>query len=285
MSGEPTDIPLSNHLSRSIVRHPLPRSVVPWLAAVLITGTALPAASQQSDLEPEPLVTDRPDFTESAVTVAPGKVQLESGYTFTRVDTEQEHTLGEVLLRVGVAERVEVRLGVNSFAFTRTPGDTDSGLEDASLGVKVRLADTPERFRLTRPGIALLAGTTLPTGGGAFGESTLQPEATLALAWPVSERIGLASNVGYAYASEGGDRFNQFSGSVTLAYALAERLGSYVEAYGFALDRGDGPDTGFVNGGLTYLLTNDLQFDVRAGVGLNAVEPDYFAGLGFARRW
>ena len=31
----------------------------------------------------EPLVTDRPDFTESSTTVGQGVVQLEMGYTFT----------------------------------------------------------------------------------------------------------------------------------------------------------------------------------------------------------
>ena len=31
-----------------------------------------------------PLVTDRPDFTESAVGVPIGRVQIEAGYTWTR---------------------------------------------------------------------------------------------------------------------------------------------------------------------------------------------------------
>ncbi len=42
----------------------------------------------------EPLITDRPDFTESPVAVAPGLFQLEGGYTFSKDAGEDKHTLG-----------------------------------------------------------------------------------------------------------------------------------------------------------------------------------------------
>ena len=76
--------------------------------ALLIT---LPPAAfaQTSDL-----VTDRPDFTESAVSVAPGRVQLEGGYTFSRIEAERTHTVGELLARFGAVDRLEFRLGINS---------------------------------------------------------------------------------------------------------------------------------------------------------------------------
>src|SRR3972149_2072098 len=54
----------------------------------------------------EPLVTDRPDFTESTVTVGLGGVQLEMGYTYTRDEASggntTEHPFPETLLRVGM---------------------------------------------------------------------------------------------------------------------------------------------------------------------------------------
>ena len=59
------------------------------------------------------MVTDRPDATESAITVAPGVFQLEFGYTFGEIESVSVHNLGEVLLRVGVADMLELRLGVN----------------------------------------------------------------------------------------------------------------------------------------------------------------------------
>ncbi|HKY61551.1 MAG TPA: transporter, partial [Gemmatimonadota bacterium] len=84
--------------------------------------------------EGAPLVTDRPDFTESAVTVPRGDVQLESGYTFTRSDEEDEHSLGEVLARIGLVERLEARIGFGSHAWITAAGNDPSGFEDPSVG-------------------------------------------------------------------------------------------------------------------------------------------------------
>ena len=63
----------------------------------------------------EPLVTDRPDFTEASVTVGRGVVQLEGGYTLTYNSDGSEktttHSFPETLLRVGMlAEWFEVRV-------------------------------------------------------------------------------------------------------------------------------------------------------------------------------
>ena len=66
----------------------------------------------------EPLVTDRPDFTESTVTVGRGVMQLECGYTFTADDEAgvrtNNHSFPETLLRVGMlAEWFELRFDWN----------------------------------------------------------------------------------------------------------------------------------------------------------------------------
>ncbi|MFQ5990494.1 MAG: hypothetical protein ACE5K9_11330 [Candidatus Methylomirabilales bacterium] len=43
--------------------------------------------------KPDPLVTDRPDFTESTETVAPGRFQIEAGYTFSRPGTRMTNNM------------------------------------------------------------------------------------------------------------------------------------------------------------------------------------------------
>ena len=62
----------------------------------------------------EPLESDRPDFTDSSTTVGYQRLQIESGYTFTRAiagnPTHDAHDLPELLVRYGVAERLELRL-------------------------------------------------------------------------------------------------------------------------------------------------------------------------------
>ena len=55
--------------------HPSRPSPLLALITTTLLGLACPLAAQDSD--PEPLVTDRPGFTESTVSVQPGRVQLE----------------------------------------------------------------------------------------------------------------------------------------------------------------------------------------------------------------
>ena len=41
----------------------------------------------------------------------------------------------------------------------------------------------------------------------------------------------------------------------------------------------------YFDGGFTYSITNDIQWDIRGGKGLNAVADDYFAGTGLVLRF
>jgi hypothetical protein len=249
--------------------------------AVLIALAAAPCSAQDGAL-----VTDRPDFTESALSVLPGVVQVEAGYTWTRNDGVDVHSLGEVLLRIGVLPRAEVRVGLNSFAWSDGPSNA-SGMEDASLGVKVELTPgSNQGFQLLRPSIALLVSTTLPTGAEEFGETELQPAATLAMSWDLSERLGLGANAGVGAPTLDGDRFGQFSGSLALGASVTEHLGAYGEYYVFAPPGPDAEAAGFLNGGLTWLLGEDFQLDLRAGFGVHGDDADaFFFGGGLATRF
>jgi hypothetical protein len=228
-----------------------------------------------------PLVTDRPDFTESAVTVPRGDVQLESGYTFTRAEDGDEHALGEILLRIGLVERLEARIGLGSHAWMTAAGNDPSGFEDPSLGLKAVLAQEE------RAGVAaaVLAATSIPIGDRDVGEDDWQPEIKLAVSRGLSEALALAANAGYARASEGGEGFDQGSASLSLGMGLSERWGAYAEAYGTFPASPSGDDEAVLNGGFTFLLHPLLQLDARAGAGLTDAAPDFFVGVGIARRW
>jgi hypothetical protein len=260
-------------------RGPVKASLL-WAAALLCLGGTLAAQS----VEEQALVTDRPDFTESAETIAPGRVQLETGYTFADEEGDAEtHSWGELLVRIGVSRIVELRLGFNSYLQATRPGEDPSGVEDSSVGVKIKLQEIREGSG--RPQVALLLGTTLPTGSSEYRESHLQPGAALALGWALSPRTGLGVNLNYAYLSEEGEQFSEFAGSLALGYALRHRLGGYIEYFGFKPQSDGGPDTHFLDGGFTWLLSNNAQLDARAGVGLNSAAADYFVGAGAAWRW
>lgn len=257
--------------------------------AAAVLGGALPAREAGADAAPpgpqDPIVTDRPDFTESAETVPAGRTQVEGGVTFRRNGADEELAVGELLLRVATGARTELRVNVGSHLSARGTAGRQTGREDVALGFKVKLGDASRRFGLGAPGVALLGEASLPTGARAFRENVVQPEVKLCLAWALSERVALSSNLNYAHRREEGEWFGEPSGSVSVGYSLAERTGAYLELFGFAPPGKGRPNTSYLNGGVSYLVTNDYQLDARAGVGLNGKTNDYFLGGGASRRW
>jgi len=101
----------------------------------------------QSVVSPE-LVTDRPDFTESSEVVGHRVIQIESGLTFEQTDdTTRQVTAPQLLVRVGVGQRFELRFAGDGFVSQSV--ETPAGLEragghsDAEFGAKWKFFDQP----------------------------------------------------------------------------------------------------------------------------------------------
>lgn len=229
------------------------------------------------------LVTDRPDFTESALTVYPWHVQVEMGYTATRADGNTEHSVGEVLIRVGLADRLEARIGLNSFAWVATEGDDPEGLEDVSLGAKINFVRAKPGTAV--PDLGLIVSASLPTGASDLGQGVgVQPVAVLAAGLDLTGWLSAGANVAWGYLDDAAGRYSQFAGTFALGFSITERFGAYAEYFGLFPEFDDGPGSHFVNGGVTLLVSRDVQFDVRAGFSLDDAEVDSFAGAGLAFR-
>ena len=258
----------------------VPRNVL--VAGLMVAAVLAPRALAAQ--ETVPMVTDRPDFTESASTVTPGRFQFELGYTFTRSGSEDRHSFGELLARLGILSWLEGRLGFNSFAVARDPGADREGLEDLTVGFKALLHRKAEDAGAGEPQVALLIGVDLPTGGSDVGSDEVQPGAKLAAEWDLSHRLVLATNLGYAYLRSGEESFHQGVASLVTGYSLSDPLTAYAEWYAFFPENQGGGDNHYLNGGLAWLLNPNLQLDWRIGAGLQGPGPNWFTGVGLSFR-
>jgi hypothetical protein len=240
----------------------------------------------------EPLVTDRPDFTEASVTVGYGVAQLETGYTFTYNDDEGEitrnHSFPESLLRVGMlADWFEFRMDWNYAAEEIEIGgieDDESGAEDLTLGFKIAL--TPQECIL--PETAIILQTTVPTGSDAFGADEMLPGFNYLYGWEIVEgwETGGSTGINADVDDETDDSHVLVSQSWTLNHDLSDRVGSYIEWFSLIPTSADTNHTeSYANGGFTVLLDDNIQWDIRAGVGLNSAADDFFAGSGLSVRY
>jgi hypothetical protein len=261
----------------------------PLALALALLALAAPLSAQDLSGLKEPMEPDRPDFTNGPKLVAPGHLQVETGYTFTRTGPEKASSLGEILLRYAVDDRWEARLGLNSYDWidTGVPGERRiSGFEDPFVEVKVRLNDAEAEHRPHGvPAMGLLLQTTVPVGSRALTADVWQPTATLALHWDLPAEWSIESNLGYSYDADGGQPFSQTFASLSAGFQLNDKAGGFLEGYILSKESADGSATHYVDAGLSYLLSNDLALDVRAGAGLDRPRPNWFTGLGASVRF
>ena len=265
-------------------------AVVPMTASCLFAQPDPGHSTAAADLSlgPAPvtgaLVTDRPDFTESTDAVARGHIQIESGYTFTYDDAAgvvtRSHSAPELLLRVGLFDGVELRIAWPTYTRLDTSSGDADGLEDLNLGVKVKLV---EQDGLT-PHVGMIGEIAAPTGADALTSDGVDPAVKLLWAYDLPGRVSVGGNVNVASVSEGADRFFQPAASLALGVAATERVGVFVEYFGFYPVSDDSGAAHTLNGGVTFLVHDNLQFDARVGVGLNENADDLFTGVGFALR-
>ncbi|MEX0717811.1 MAG: transporter [Planctomycetaceae bacterium] len=239
-----------------------------------------------------PLETDRPDFTEATTTVGRGVLQIEAGYTYS-YDADggtsvRAQSFGEPLFRYGVfADWLEFRLAVfpvDERTVTAASRTRTAGTEDLYAGFKFAL--TPQEGVL--PEMALIPQATLPTGSNAFTNDEMLPGVNWIYAWEINDCLSTAGSTQWNRAVDGGTSrtYSEFAQSWTVAYSLTERVGAYTEWYALIPSGADTERTQhYANGGFTFLLDDDLQFDVRAGKGLNSAADDWFAGAGVSIRF
>jgi len=243
---------------------------------LIISFTASPALSRT-------IGTDRPGFANGTGIVPEGATQVESGYLYTRVEHVKEHTLGQLLVRYGVAERLELRLGVNSYVSTSSPGGDDDGFSDGSAGLKLKLYHGEQAYETLSYDISTVLETSLPTGSEGYRTGRLQPSVMFVLDLGVPQGVTLSPFTTYALASDDTGQYNQFGGGVSLGVSLTERASCFLEYFGLGKEKGRGPETThYLDGGFTLLLAENCQADIHTGLGINGPDPNYFVGIGLS---
>lgn len=245
-----------------------------FLAFILISITCStfgqnPTANVAPNWTVESLITDRPDQTESSITVPRGALQIETGLIFENYSGKgfnlENFSLGTTLFRYGIRNNFELRLGSSYQISTLKPGSgmsdtTQQGMSPISGGIKVFIAEEKGPW----PELALLADLTInqvttldfrPT----YNYSTIR----FAASHTLSDRYSLGYNLGYA--NNGEDPKGYFIYTVVLGMRVSEKIGAFLEAYG-NFDPAGIPRHR-IDGGFTWLINHNLQFDLSGGYG------------------
>ncbi|MDY3559260.1 transporter [Gemmata sp. JC673] len=289
-----------------------PKALFEWSGREPESGSE---PADRSGAEP-PITTERPDFTNSSRTVGRGRVQLESGYTFTTardpVARVSSHSFPEALLRVGLlADWFEIQVGQSALStrsagadgVARAIGFQDQGaLSTGAAGADggVRAAGFQDlylatKFALTegsgwRPETAVTLQMTVPTGRRELSGRHPLPGLLYLYSWElIPDLVSLGgTTAAVAAVDDTGGTYVQLAQSLSVGYTLTERLGAFTECFVLAPAGADTPRAGpqyYFDSGLLYRVTPNFQVDARFGFGLNRRADDVFAGVGFAVRY
>ena len=233
----------------------------------------------------EPIVTDRPDFTEASVTVGKGVVQLETGYTYSYDGASglRGHSYPESLFRIGILEDwLEFRIALNHSSGREGGAAAATHFSDESLYLGFKIALTPQEGWF--PEMAIVPQMVRPASTGG----TFLPGVNWLYGWDITEKIATGGSTQYNRDIDGTTSrlHGVFAQSWTINFSLTEKLGLYTEWFCLVPAGSDTEHTQhYFDSGFTYLVNNDLQLDIRAGVGASESSDDYFLGTGFSVRF
>lgn len=209
------------------------------------------------------LVTDRPDQTESSVTVPKGSLQVESGLQFGNWDensiTVKQTLLPTTLFRYGLTKGFELRLVLQNEKL-KTGADKINGLSDLEIGAKIQVLKNENK----NTEIAFLSHVIVPTGNDALSNGSWGTVSKLAFSNPINDVIGIGYNIGYSnFGFDNGSIFYSF----VTGFSITDRISAYIEPFGEIVNF----ETLFVNAdtGITYLLRENFQLDFSLGTGIN----------------
>ena len=245
----------------------------------------------------DPITTDRPSFTDSSRTVGRGVTQFELGYTATYDGSTKphtnSHTYPELALRQGfLANWLELRLS-QTITKIDSVGARYSGLKDLELGTKIGLA--PQHGVL--PEISIIPRTKLPTGSSRTRSHHALPGVTLAFSWSVFSESFINGSSNYfkredrnqtllSSTTNEDQRYHTWVQSLGFGTKIAKELTWYIEWFtDIPRASNQGETKHYSNTGLLYLVSNDIQIDLRFGTCLGAAfGEDIFTGAGLAWR-
>jgi len=231
------------------------------------------------------LATDRPDTTESPVTVPKGRFQIEAeALAHSWNDGRSASwTVGESLLKYGVTDRLDVHLNVPVYARLRgDDGKWAEGFGDLALRMKYNLWGNDEG----RSALAVLPYLTAPTADDDVGAEAWEFVVAFPFSLDLNETLSLGHQQQFDWLDDGsGGHDFEWLQSVVLGVALTEKAGVFAEAVTVLHFEGDRTTDVSVNVGGTYQFTPDCQLDAGVRVGLAGEVDDVQLFLGWSQRF
>jgi hypothetical protein len=261
------------------------------LAAAAALAAFLPVAANAE--EPREFCPDRPGLGTPPCTIDRGKAAVEIGladWTLEKSGGDRTDTwlFGDLLVRYGLTDHLEMQLGWTSFGTVRERvGGTVShmsGTGDVTLALRQNLVH-PDGKGFSA---AVMPYAKLPTGGRAIGAGDWSAGLLVPLSYELPHGLTL-DFTGRVEAEADSDRHGRhlaYGGVVGLDADLSKDVTATFELSAQHDEDPGGHSTPLVGAvSLAWMARPDLQLDAGANAGLAGGAPDVELYVGIAKRF
>ncbi len=239
--------------------------------------------------------TDRPDKTESAYTVDAGHFQIESSlfdYTYdhnnpertdTRVDNFKLTTLN---LKAGLLNNMDLQIVIDPYIREHSKSEGEVESKEGSGNIMGRMKVNVWGNDGGTTALAVMPFVKFPTNSNeldsdAFEGGVIFP---LAIALPADWGMGLMTEFDFNRNAEK-DYYTDFINTLTLGHQIIGGLDGYVEFFSSFNNEPSSEWVGTVDLGLTYAVSQDIQFDGGLNIGVTRSADDFNPFVGLTTRY
>lgn len=236
-------------------------------AALLFLGVQLTQAQNYSP--------DRPGIGNGSYITPAGMLGLEAGFQFSNTDLNEQYDFGQLVLRYGISEKLELRALLGSYTTVDQEllggSRSFSGFQDMSFGIKYNLLS-----KQGNTNVSALAEVSLPLGSDEFTSDETIPSLGLLLDHALNENFGISSNLGYRFSA--GNIDDSWLFTLTPGFAISNNVNGY---FGYAGNYYGDFEQHWVEGGFTYGMEGGAQLDLNFGY--DTENEIAFVGIGIAQ--
>ena len=238
-----------------------------------------------------PICTDRPAKANSTCTVPPGRVQVETGgvgwsRTASGGTAVETLSVGSSLAKFGLSDRSDIEVGITPFvqvtASEAGGRERLSGFGDVVVRYKQRLSNDGAPVQ-----VALVPFVKLPTARRGIGNRKVEGGLAMPVSFPMSGSVAVTfgPEVDLVANASGDGRHLALVNLVNLSAPVAPQLTLAGELWtNFNFDPGETVTQASADGALAYTVSDDLQLDLGANIGLTRDTPDIEVYAGFSIR-
>lgn len=232
--------------------------------------------------EARPLSTDRPDTTESPISVDQGRWQIEWECisATARGGEWEQYSLGESNIKYGLNADSDIQFVIPVYTHIKNEA---SGFGDIEVRWKRNLLGNDSgRFAL-----ALMPYVKLPTASDGVGNGKYEGGMMMPVSYQATETwsFGAMAQMDQLFDREHQNYHSSFLYTLTCNVRMTDSVAVFFEHVSLFPNLSSSRHEQSFNSGVTWLMNEDRQLDV--GIRLNAINADksYTPFIGFTQRY